>query len=254
MKKNSPHPAWFSFAGLSLPKRFLCAAGALALAAAPVSAQTYNAKMDFSTTVNGGSNPWTYAASITGSNTGNPETVFADISSGWGWAQNGWSGAGQAWENWAIASASENLAQMEPGDFMTHGYTGVVLTIQTTGLYQIDVSSWVGRDNGRTLLGKLMLNDDQDNPLGQGFYTFGSNSRATPYEVFSGQVELTAGDTLRFDTVGWNTGTGTFGAADFAGVNFNVVAVPEPSVTLLLMGAGLVSVVFVRRRRAAAIA
>lgn len=238
--------------GLSALKLVACAFGAMAIAATSASAQIYDARADYSTTVNGGLNPWTYAASITGGGTGNAETVFTDISGSWGWSpQNGWSGAGAAHEDWALASASENLAQIDPGDFMTHGYTGVVFTAPSTGLFQVDVSSWLGRDLGRTLLGKLMLNDDQGSPLGQGFYTYAGYSRATPFDVYSGQVSLIMGDTLRFDTVGWDTGLGTFGAADFAGVNFTVEAVPEPSTTALLIGSGLITLMVVRRRRTA---
>lgn len=236
-----------SIPGLKSTRSLLCATAVLLSAALPASAVIYDAKTDFSTTTNGGSNPWTYAAAITFGGTGNPETVFADISSGWGWAQNGWSGAGASWENWGIASASENLAQIEPGDFMTHGYTGVVFTATAAGTYQVDVSSWLGRDNGRTLLGKLMLNINEAVPLGQGFYTYASNSRATPFSVYSGEVTLSIGDTLRFDTVGWSAGPGS---ADFAGVNFTVQPVPEPTTVALVLGAAGLALLMRRRRPA----
>lgn len=206
-------------------------------------ALTFDAKADYSTT-NNVSGPWYYGMAITYGGSGLAEPTFGDITGGWGFAQNGWTGAGAPWENWAILSNTQpSLPQFLAGDLITHGNTSLAFVVPTTGIYQVDVSSWLGRDQGRTLLGKLMLNDNQGSPLGQIAYSYASGTHAAPASVFSGTISLSAGDLLRFDTVGFGGGP-----ADFAGVNFTVTAVPEPSTVAVAVSA-LLGVMLIARRR-----
>lgn len=189
-------------------------------------AQDFDAAHDFKETANGGDgNPWTYSSAITFGGPGVAKPMFADISGAWGFPQSGWTGNGESWENWAsFEGAPTETLEFETGDLITHGNTGLVFTSPRAGTYEITVSSWMGRDMGRTVLGKLMLNDNQENPLAQKFYDYSSGSRDSQTEIFYGSQLLRAGETLRLDIVGWNSdgGEGGTGQADFVGVNFKI--------------------------------
>ena len=241
MKIQNKHT--FSLPGLKAAKSLICATTVLLGAALPASAVLYDATADFSTTVNGGTNPWSYGLAITGygpPRAGQLEASYGAIPT-WGFAQDGWTGApnGNSWESWAILSSTQpSIAAIAAGSLMTHGDTSLLFTAPTTGPYAINVTSFFGRDLSRTMLGKFMLNDNQGTPLAQSAFNFGSGV-ATIYSTPS--LALNAGDTLRLDLVGFAT------AADFVGVGFTAELIPEPTTVALALGS--MGVLLLRRRR-----
>lgn len=202
-------------------------------------AQTYDLKSDWSDASNPNS-PWAYTS------IGTPLSSTTRTSDAWSSPQTSWGDL----PGWFRSNGTEQFTHdWLAGDIITHtGASEIRWTSPLVGTINISGGAWAGRDIGRFNDWTISLNAV---PLTSG--TIGSDdpyNRNNPFAFSTGSGGLAAitaipvgiGDVIELRLVPQGTG-------DYAGVNFTIVTVPEPTV-FAYGGLGVVGLLIFRRKKA----